>query len=85
MYTDDTTSTVSQENTKSTIKALLRNREQAISSKSVPSDSIADKGVLTKYSVAADSLDSLNSSRNLESESQSILEYLNSSNQQDNS
>lgn len=55
MYTGDTSSSVSQGNiTKSTIQALLKNRERPSSVKSLPVDSIKDKNTLNNYSVTSD-------------------------------
>lgn len=55
MYTGDITSTVSQSNTtKSTIQALLRNRERPTATKSSATDSAKDKNTLTNFSVTSD-------------------------------
>lgn len=81
MYTGDTTSTVSQGNTKSTIQALLRNRERPFAVKSLPTDSAKEKGVLTNFTVSSD-LGNISQQLDSDTKSKSLPEYPNNNNNQ---
>lgn len=73
MYTGDITSTVSQSNTtKSTIQALLRNRERPTAAKSLPVDSAKDKNKLTNFSVTSDFTNFGSSSKTVEIDTKSL-------------
>lgn len=73
MYTGDINSTVSQSNTtKSTIQALLRNRERPTATKSSPIDSAKDKNTLANFSVTSDFSNLGSSSKKVEIDSKSL-------------
>lgn len=74
MYTGDITSTVSQANTntKSSIQALLRNRERPTSAKSSPVNSAKDKNSLTNFCVVSDFSNLGSSSKKVEFDSNSL-------------
>lgn len=73
MYTGDITSTVSLgNNTKSTIQALLRNRERPTAAKSLPVDSAKDKNKLSNFSVTSDFSNLGSSSKTVEIDSKSL-------------
>lgn len=73
MYTGDINSTVSQGNTtKSTIQALLRNRERPTAAKSLPVESAKDKNKLTNFSVTSDFSNLGSSSKTVEIDSKGL-------------
>ena len=88
MYTGDITSSVSQvNNTKSTIQALLKNRERPTTAKSVSVDSNKDKSTLTNFSIVSDFSNLGNSSKKVEidGKSLSLVDHVpNNSNLQEN-
>lgn len=73
MYTGDLTSPVSLGNhTKSTIQALLKNRERPVTVKSLPVDSTKDKNTLTNFSGASDFSNLGSSYKKVEIDSKSL-------------
>lgn len=88
MYTGDITSSASQgNNTKSTIQALLRNRERPSAAKSLSVNSSKDKNTLSNFSVVSDFSNIGNTSKTVETDANknlSLSDVPNNNNLQEN-